>query len=106
MDDEGLLDELQEELGSDYTHDCGCLDGMLSGDATAAMPYLLFSIAKSLEDISFLLQNDNISVIIDEAESTPIRWLGVIQGITPLGGQLLAGWPPTRRLDSTSCTSQ
>ncbi|MCW2931330.1 MAG: hypothetical protein JWM19_2292, partial [Actinomycetia bacterium] len=40
----------------------------LSGDATAAMPYLLFSIAKSLEDISFLLQNDNISVIIDEAE--------------------------------------
>jgi hypothetical protein len=32
------------------------------------VPYLLFSIAKSLEDISFLLQNDNVSVIIDSED--------------------------------------
>jgi hypothetical protein len=68
MDDEGLLDELQEELGADYSPQLRVAAGMLSGDAAASVPYLLFSIAKSLEDISFLLQNDNISVIIDEAE--------------------------------------
>ena len=65
MDDEGLLDELQEELGSDYSPQLRVAAGMLSGDASAAVPYLLFSIAKSLEDISFLLQNDNVSVVID-----------------------------------------
>jgi hypothetical protein len=68
MDDEGLLDELQEELGADYSPQLRLAAGMLSGDAANAVPYLLFSIAKSLEDISFLLQNDNISVIIDESE--------------------------------------
>jgi len=68
MDDEGLLDELQEELGADYSPQLRVAAGMLNGDAATAVPYLLFSIAKSLEDISFLLQNDNISVIIDEAE--------------------------------------
>jgi hypothetical protein len=68
MDDEGLLDELQEELGADYSPQLRLAAGMLSGDANAAMPYLWFSIAKSLEDISYLLQNDNVSVIIDEAE--------------------------------------
>jgi hypothetical protein len=68
MDDEGLLDELQEELGGDYSPQLRVAAWMLSGDAASAVPYLLFSIAKSLEDISFLLQNDNISVIIDEAE--------------------------------------
>ena len=65
MDDEGLLDELQEELGGDYSAQLRVAAGMLSGDASAAVPYLLFSIAKSLEDISFLLQNDNVSVVID-----------------------------------------
>jgi hypothetical protein len=65
MDDEGLLDELQEELGADYSPQLRVAAGMLSGDASAAVPYLLFSIAKSLEDISFLLQNDNVSVVID-----------------------------------------
>ena len=39
--------------------------GMLSGDAQAAVPYLLFSIAKSLEDISFLFANDSVSVVVD-----------------------------------------
>ena len=68
MDDEGLLDELQEDIGSDYSPQLRLAAGMLSGDTQAALPYLLFSIAKSLEDISFLLQNDNVSVIIDEAE--------------------------------------
>ncbi|HUN32682.1 MAG TPA: hypothetical protein VMU95_11770 [Trebonia sp.] len=68
MDDEGLLDELQEELGADYSPQLRVAAGMLSGDAQGAVPYLLFSIAKSLEDISYLLQNDNVSVIIDEAE--------------------------------------
>jgi hypothetical protein len=68
MDDEGLLDELQEELGADYSPQLRVAAGMLSGDAQAAVPYLLFSIAKSLEDISYLFQNDNVSVIIDEAE--------------------------------------
>ena len=65
MDDEGLLDEIQEELGADYSAQLRVAAGMLSGDASAAVPYLLFSIAKSLEDISFLLQNDNVSVVID-----------------------------------------
>jgi hypothetical protein len=65
MDDEGLLDELQEELGADYSPQLRVAAGMLSGDASTAVPYLLFSIAKSLEDISFLLQNDNVSVVID-----------------------------------------
>jgi len=68
MDDEGLLDELQEELGSDYSPQLRVAAGMLSGDASAAVPYLLFSIAKSLEDISFLLQNDNVSVVIDNED--------------------------------------
>ena len=68
MDDEGLLDELQEELGTDYSPQLRVAAGMLSGDATAAVPYLLFSIAKSLEDISFLLANDSISVVMDTEE--------------------------------------
>jgi hypothetical protein len=67
MEDDGLLDELQEELGSDYSPQLRVAHGMLSGDAPAAVPYLLFSIAKSLEDISFLLANDSISVV-EEAE--------------------------------------
>ena len=41
---------------------------MLSGDTQAALPYLLFSIAKSLEDISFLLANDSISVVMETDE--------------------------------------
>ena len=41
---------------------------MLSGDAQASVPFLLFSIAKSLEDISFLLSNDSVSVVVDTEE--------------------------------------
>jgi hypothetical protein len=41
---------------------------MLSGDTQAAVPFLLFSIAKSLEDISFLLSNDSVSVVTDTGE--------------------------------------
>jgi hypothetical protein len=29
------------------------------------VPFLLFSIAKSLEDMSFLLANDSVSVVMD-----------------------------------------
>ena len=65
MDDDNLLDELQEDIGADYSPQLRLAAGMLSGDAAAAVPYLLFSIAKSLEDISFLLANDSISVISD-----------------------------------------
>ena len=68
MDDEGLLEELQEDLGADYSPQLRLAAGLLSGDAAAAVPYLLFSIAKSLEDISFLLQNDNLSIVIDNDE--------------------------------------
>jgi hypothetical protein len=68
MDDEGLLDELQEDIGGDYSPQLRLAAGMLSGDAQAAVPYLLFSIAKSLEDISFLLANDSISVVMDTEE--------------------------------------
>ena len=68
MDDEGLLEELQEELGADYSPQLRLASGLLSGDAATAVPYLLFSIAKSLEDISFLLQNDNLSIVIDNDE--------------------------------------
>jgi hypothetical protein len=68
MDDEGLLDELQEGISSDYSPQLRIAAGMLSGDAQAALPYLLFSIAKSLEDISFLLQNDSISVVMETEE--------------------------------------
>jgi hypothetical protein len=68
MDDEGLLDELQEGISSDYSPQLRIAAGMLSGDAQAAVPYLLFSIAKSLEDISFLLQNDSISVVMEAEE--------------------------------------
>jgi hypothetical protein len=68
MDDEGLLEELQEDLGADYSPQLRLASGLLSGDAAAAVPYLLFSIAKSLEDISFLLQNDNLSIVIDNDE--------------------------------------
>jgi hypothetical protein len=32
------------------------------------VPFLLFSIAKSLEDISFLLANDSISVVMETDE--------------------------------------
>ncbi|HEX4092971.1 MAG TPA: hypothetical protein VHZ33_29995 [Trebonia sp.] len=68
MEDDGLLDELQEELGSDYSPQLRLAAGMLSGEAGAAVPYLLFSIAKSLEDLSFLLANDSISVVNDADE--------------------------------------
>jgi hypothetical protein len=68
MDNDGLLDELQEEIGPDYTPQLRLAQGMLSGDAQAAVPYLLFSIAKSLEDLSFLLANDSISVVSDTEE--------------------------------------
>jgi hypothetical protein len=68
MEDDGLLDELQEELGSDYSPQLRVAAGMLSGDAQAAVPYLLFSIAKSLEDLSFLFANDSISVVNETDE--------------------------------------
>jgi hypothetical protein len=63
--DDSLLDELQEDLGSDYSPQLRVAAGMLSGDAPAALPFLLFSIAKSLEDISFLLANDSVSVVVE-----------------------------------------
>lgn len=68
MDDDSLLDQLQEDLGSDYSPQLRVAAGMLSGDAQAAFPYLLFSIAKSLEDLSFLFANDSISVVMDTDE--------------------------------------
>ncbi|HXT87770.1 MAG TPA: hypothetical protein VN714_00785 [Trebonia sp.] len=68
MDDEGLIDELQEDIGGDYSPQLRVAAGMLSGDAQAALTYLLFSIAKSLEDISFLFANDSISVVMDTEE--------------------------------------
>ena len=68
MDDEGLLDELQEDIGSDYSPQLRLAAGMLAGDSQAALPYLLFSIAKSLEDISYLLSNDSLSVIMESEE--------------------------------------
>lgn len=63
--DDGLLDELAEDIGSDYSPHLRVASGMLNGggDNQAAVPYLLFSIAKSLEDISYLLSNDSVSVI-------------------------------------------
>jgi hypothetical protein len=64
-DNEGLIDELQEELGSDYSPQLRVASEMLTDNPGAAVPYLLFSIAKSLEDISFLLANDSISVVND-----------------------------------------
>jgi hypothetical protein len=67
-EDENLLDELQEDIGSDYSPQLRVAAGMLSGDAQAAVPYLLFSIAKSLEDISFLLSNDSVSVVMETDE--------------------------------------
>ena len=63
--DDGLLDEIQEDLGADYSPQLRLAAGMLSGDTQAAVPYLLFSIAKSLEDISFLLANDSVSVVME-----------------------------------------
>ena len=65
MDDDSLLDELQEDLGSDYSPQLRVAAGMLSGDAQAAVPYLRFSIAKSVEDVSFLLANDSVSVVTE-----------------------------------------
>jgi hypothetical protein len=65
MTDDSLLDELQEELGPDYSPQLRVAAGMLSGDAQASLPFLLFSIAKSLEDISFLLANDSVSVVME-----------------------------------------
>ncbi|HEY0937656.1 MAG TPA: hypothetical protein VGD91_28445 [Trebonia sp.] len=63
--DDSLLDELQEDLGADYSAQLRVASSMLSGDAQAAVPFLLFSIAKSLEDISFLLANDSVSVVTE-----------------------------------------
>ena len=67
-EDDGLLDALQEDIGADYSPHLRAAAGMLSADAQGAVPYLLFSIAKSLEDISFLLSNDSISVIMEGDE--------------------------------------
>jgi hypothetical protein len=68
MDDDSLLDDLQEEPGPDYSPQLRVAAGMLSGDAQGALPFLLYSIAKSLEDISFLLANDSISVVMETEE--------------------------------------
>jgi len=68
MDDDSLLDDLQEEPGPDYSPQLRVAAGMLSGDAQGALPFLLYSIAKSLEDISFLLANDSISVVEETEE--------------------------------------
>jgi len=64
----GLSDELAEDIGSDYSPHLRAAAGMLSGsgDPQAAVPYLLFSIARSLEDMSYLISNDSISVLMDE----------------------------------------
>jgi hypothetical protein len=67
-DNEGLLDELQENLGADYSPQLRVASQMLTDNPGAAMPYLMFSIAKSLEDISFLLANDSISIVNDLEE--------------------------------------
>src|SRR6201987_5943067 len=82
MDGDSLLDELQEDLGSDYSPQLRVAAGMLSGDAQAAVPYLLFSIAKSLEDISFLLSNDSVSVVMESDEDEE---LGAKERIPPAG---------------------
>ena len=37
MDDDSLLDELQEDLGSDYSPQLRVAAGMLSGDAQAVL---------------------------------------------------------------------
>jgi hypothetical protein len=66
--DDSLLDALQEDIGSDYTPQLRVAAGMLTREAQAAVPYLLFSIAKSLEDISYLLSNDSVSVITESEE--------------------------------------
>ncbi|HEY7261940.1 MAG TPA: hypothetical protein VH589_10700 [Trebonia sp.] len=68
MDDDSLLDDLQEEPGPDYSPQLRVAAGMLSGDAQGALPFLLYSIAKSLEDISFLLANDSVSVVMETEE--------------------------------------
>ena len=69
-EDDGLLDELAEDIGADYSPHLRAAAKMLIGgsDVQAALPYLLFSIAKSLEDISYLVSNDSISVILDDGE--------------------------------------
>jgi hypothetical protein len=67
-ENEGLIDQLQEELGADYSPQLRVASEMLTDNPGAAVPYLLFSIAKSLEDISFLLANDSISVVGDLEE--------------------------------------
>ena len=54
MDDDGLLDQLQEDIGSDYSAQLRVAAGMLSGDAQAAVP--------------FLLSNDSISVVTETDE--------------------------------------
>lgn len=67
---DGLSGELAEDIGSDYSPHLRAAAGMLSGsgDPQSAVPYLLFSIARSLEDISYLVSNDSVSVIIDDSE--------------------------------------
>jgi hypothetical protein len=67
-DNNSLLDELQQDLGADYSPQLRAAAGMLSRDAQEAVPYTLFSIAKSLEDISFLLSNDSVSVVMESDE--------------------------------------
>lgn len=67
-ENDGLLDELQEDLGADYSPQLRVAGQMLTGEPNAAVPYLLFSIAKSLEDISFLLANDSVSVVNESEE--------------------------------------
>ena len=69
MDNDSLLDQLQEDPGPDYSPQLRVAARMLSGDAQAAVPYLLFSIAKSLEDVSFLLQNDSLSVVMESDDT-------------------------------------
>lgn len=69
-DNDGLREELAKDLGADYSPHLRTAAGLLAagGDTQAALPLLLFSIAKSLEDLSYLVTNDSLSVIIDDGE--------------------------------------
>ncbi|MBO0804874.1 MAG: hypothetical protein J2P25_17600 [Nocardiopsaceae bacterium] len=67
-EDDGLLDELGDDIGADYSPHLRAAARMLNGNDQAALPYMLFSIARSLEDISYLLSNDSLSVIMEGEE--------------------------------------
>ena len=96
MEDDGLLDELQEELGSDYSPQLRLAAGMLSGDAQAAVPSCCSRLL-SRSRTSCSVANDSISVVNDPTTSDGLPQAGTRAGALEGREHRFAGFAESTR---------